>query len=351
MWAGLLAASVERMVGTRVHYVDVVRPNEATDLVAKVYTQIRSDFLLGDPFALHSTAPEVLAAAWAMVRETLAVGQVARGFKEAVASTVSRTNACPYCVEIHDAMERASRGDEHDTYVPWAKATRRPRAEVLSAPPFTADQAPEIIGVAVAFHYLNRMVNVFLEESPMPAPQAAKGLLEWVSSPMLRRAAAMSRAPGASLELMEPADLPEDMAWAQGRPEIASAFGAATAAIENAAAPVLSEAVRTHVWERLTGWWGEDRGMERWVEKEVADLPESDQPSARLVLLTALAPYRVDDPAVAAFRERHPDDGALIAATAWGSLAAARRIGSWLKVPAPEEERREGQSTPAPVGF
>ncbi|MBW2256588.1 MAG: carboxymuconolactone decarboxylase family protein, partial [Deltaproteobacteria bacterium] len=317
--------------GTRVHYVDVVRLNEATGLVAKVYAQIRSDFLLGDPFALHSTAPEVLAASWAMVRETLVVGQVTRGFKEAVASAVSRTNACPYCVEVHDSMERASRGEDHDTYVPWAEATRRPRAEVLAFPPFSAEQAPEVIGVAVAFHYLNRMVNVFLEESPMPAPQAAKGLLEWVSSPMLRRAAAMSPAPGTSLELLEAADLPEDMVWASGRPEIASAFGAA---IEDAAAPVLSEAVRTHVRERLTGWWGEDRGLERWVEKEVADLPPRDQPDARLVYLTALAPYRVDDPAIAAFRERHPEDGDLIAATAWGSLTAARRIGGWLKVPA-----------------
>jgi len=334
MWAGLLSGEIARSVGDRVHYVDVVRPNEAAGLVAEVYARIRAEFLLGDPLALHSTSPELLAASWVMVRETLVVGQVARGFKEAVAAAVSRSNACPYCVQVHGAMERASRGEAHDTYVRWARATRHPGVRALADPPFTAEEAPEVIGVAVALHYLNRMVSVFLEESPFPAPRAARGLFERVASPVFRRAAAVSAMPGTSGDLLEPADLPEDLAWARGRPEIATAFGAAAAAMERAAAPVLSEVVRTRVRERLRGWWGEDRGLERWVDEEVADLPPSERPAARLVWLTALAPYRVDDPTVEAFRERQPEDAALVAATAWSSFAAARRIGSWLKVPA-----------------
>jgi hypothetical protein len=54
-----------------------------------------------------------------------------------------------------------------------------------------------------------------------------------------------------------------------------------------------------------------------------------------LALLAALAPFQVDDALVADFRGGGPadgarGDGALVAATAWASFTAARRIGTWL---------------------
>ena len=62
----------------------------------------------------------------------------------------------------------------------------------------------------------------------------------------------------------------------------------------------------------------------------LAGLDDADKPAARLTLLTALAPYQIDENTIAAFRAQHPGDNKLIAATAWVSFTAARRVGTWL---------------------
>ena len=64
----------------------------------------------------------------------------------------------------------------------------------------------------------------------------------------------------------------------------------------------------------------------------VARLAEVKRPAARLALLTALASYQIDKDTIAAFRAQQPGDDKLIAATAWASFTAARRVGTWLYI-------------------
>ncbi|HEY0697362.1 MAG TPA: carboxymuconolactone decarboxylase family protein, partial [Micromonospora sp.] len=89
---------------TQIRYVSAVRRGRATGLVARVYKQMEVDFgVLAPPVALHAPAPETIAAAWMLLRETLIVPGVApRAAKEAVATAVSLGNACPYCATIHN---------------------------------------------------------------------------------------------------------------------------------------------------------------------------------------------------------------------------------------------------------
>jgi hypothetical protein len=71
----------------------------------------------------------------------------------------------------------------------------------------------------------------------------------------------------------------------------------------------------------------------RWVEDMVIEIEAAYQASARLALLTALASYQVDASIVQAFQSQYPNDDHLIAATAWASFTAARRVGVWLAEP------------------
>src|SRR5262245_30876330 len=85
-----------------VHYVTPVPRDAASGLVAQVYAQIKQDLgVVPEPFTLHSPAPDLLAGAWAIFRETLLVGKVRRGIKEALATQVSQANQCPWCVDAH----------------------------------------------------------------------------------------------------------------------------------------------------------------------------------------------------------------------------------------------------------
>ncbi|MFD0592044.1 carboxymuconolactone decarboxylase family protein [Catellatospora coxensis] len=176
-----------------------------------------------------------------MLRETLlADGLTTRLDREAVAAAVSAANSCPYCVDVHggtltglggrDAVDAAGPGGTRlRELTAWAG---RPGA----AAPFPPAQAPELIGTAVTFHYLNRMVNVFLPDSPLPAALGgtARQAVSRVAARLLGALARGRVAPGGSAGLLPGAALPADLAWARGRPSVAAAFGAAAAAVDEA---------------------------------------------------------------------------------------------------------------------
>jgi AhpD family alkylhydroperoxidase len=305
-----------------------------------VYEQLERDFgMLAPPVTLHSPAPPVLAASWSMLRETLlADGLAGRPAKEAVATAVSRSNTCPYCVEVHGAtldtlagggpegVNRAAGG--------WAERARTRNGAAAHPLPLPAEQAPELLGVAATFHYLNRMVNVLLVETFMPRQQLARSLITAAAPRLLRPLARRSYPPGESLALLPDAQLPDDLGWAATSPAVAGAFARFATAVEQAGARILAPEVRALVSDYLASWHGEDPGLGRsWVERLVGALAEAQHPAARLALLAAVASYQVDDATVEAFRRLHPRDDALVGVLAWASFAAARRIGTWLAVP------------------
>ncbi|UVS81503.1 carboxymuconolactone decarboxylase family protein [Actinokineospora sp. UTMC 2448] len=333
MVARLVRMAVRRSLRDTRH-VRVVPRRRAEGLVADVYRQVEREFgMLAPPVALHSAAPDVLAASWAILRETLiADGAADRAAKEAVATGVSEANSCPYCADVH-GMTLAALPVEGDrsALTEWARATAT--APGAGAPPSDPAWSPELIGVAVAFHYYNRMVNVFLRDSPFPAhvPESAKPRARQVLGGVLRASAADAARPGDSVELLPSAPLPDDLGWAGGNPVVADAFARAYAAVEAAGVRSVAPEVRALVLGRLSSWDGQAPGLSRsWVTSAVASLRPENQAAGKLALLTAMASYQVDEELVEAYRASQPGDGALIELTAWASMAAARRISSWM---------------------
>ncbi len=353
MWARITSAIGRPIDATMAKQIRRVRPPPrpfADPLTRQIAAQIERDFgAFVPPFALHAAAPQVLAACWMMLREALVTTHVDRRRKEAVASAVSRANACTYCVDAHtaalhalgdpttaDALAtpdgRIAGDDPLATLVAWAEATRAADDPRLRVPPFPRDETPEMTAVAFCFHYINRMVALFLAPSPLPfASPRLKAIARRALAPVLAGQLRHALAAGEALPFLPDAPLPPDLAWAAPHPTVAAAFARAAAGIEAAAAAVLSPAVRTRVGEMLAGWRGADPGLGRaWLADAVAPLAERDRPPARLALLTALAPFQVDDATIAEFRRSAPGDAALVAATAWASFTSARRIASWV---------------------
>jgi AhpD family alkylhydroperoxidase len=327
----LVRFAVKRSLNDTKH-VTVVKRRHARGPVAAVYRQVERDFgMLAPPTALHSPSPDLLAASWAILRETLLVdGAADRASREAVATGVSEANSCPYCEDVH-GMTLAAIEDAGDGSVvlAWARGTATEADAEL--PPGTPEQAPELVGVAVAFHYYNRVVNVFLRDSPFPAhvPMNARPKARKVLGGVLRPKAAGPQA-GESLDLLQPAPVPADLDWAEGNPVIADAFARAYEVAETAGARSVPAGVRELVRDRLSTWDGAAPGLSRaWVEDAVSTLPEEDRPAGRLALLVAYASYQIDDDVVAAFRRTQPADSALVDLVAWAGMAAARRISQW----------------------
>ncbi len=84
--------------------------------------------------------------------------------------------------------------------------------------------------------------------------------------------------------------------------------------------------------KHLQAWDGRDPELgQHWVEEAISGLNDKSKDIGRIVLLTALAPYQVDDSIVHAFVTHINEDKKLLGALAWGNFTAARRIGTWLQ--------------------
>ncbi len=338
MLVGLMRKMMTSMSVRGVRYIKATRPGSAYGLVAETYRQMERDFIVGAPFALHSPIPEVLAGMWAATRESLVAGSVARGEKEDVARTVSEINECPYCVSIHSETVSASMfldaSNAEGKYREWARATLTPDSPLLKRVPFSESHAPEIIGTALAFHYINRVVNIFLDDSPMPIPSFMESMMSRMAAPMMRDIVSRIPAPGDSLGLLPESEVPADMAWAAANPTVARAWARFAHAVETCVKEEMGEAARESVMDILSRWHGEDPGFGTdWVDELLIGLRDREKPSAKLALLTAVASYRVTPELIAEFQMAHPGDRALVTVTSWAGLAATRRISSWVGAP------------------
>ncbi|WP_218671524.1 carboxymuconolactone decarboxylase family protein [Microbispora sp. GKU 823] len=337
----------ETEMPTPYRYVTPVPTEVAAGLTAEVYAQIARDFGMARMplFLTLSPAPEVLAPTWAMLRESLLAGRAPRAAKEVVAAGVSLANKCPFCVDAHtvllhatgehDLAETVARGrtpsdPEHARLFAWATGT----ATAGQAPPCPPGHAAEHIGTALAFHFINRMVSSLLTDNLLPAGLQRSRLVRGLGGrPSPGRYAAGCRGarrcrccvgcrrarprrgrreprPGPRSPRCGPrrergppcwATRPGRRSWRPSRPGTASTLRCPAG--------------------RPVRWRTSRRGQ---------------RPAARLALLAALAPYRVTDADVAAWREAGGGryDADLVRLLAFGAITAVRRIEAALAVPA-----------------
>ncbi len=290
-------------------------PPQIDPRVAVVKRQLRHDFgVQAPPVWLHGAHVDLLCGVWCVLREVLVVGQVPRREKESIAEAISRTNQCSFCVDAHSIMGAATGQLDQRSFVPWATATGG------ESPSPIDDPTSELRGTAFAFHYINRMVTIFLGDSPLPfAGRRWRRAFETLSIAWFRRSVRRPKRSGEALTLLPAAPCPPQLDWATGH--VRDALSRFSGAVEHAGREVLSEQVRSWVTEALMTWNGEPLSLDG------PELPDDgDQTLATITWLSARAPERITDRLVADAREHGVDDRTLIAATAWGAHAAALRL-------------------------
>jgi len=325
---------------TPYRYTTPPPPKSATGVTAEVFAQLALEFGIAQPvtFVVLSSAPELLAPTWALMRESLIAGAGGRTGKELAALGVSEANRCPFCVDAHTMLlhatgdhalaETLARGgtpadDDHARVLAWGRATRTPGSPELTPLPFPRAHAPAYLGTALSFHFINRIVSALLTENLLPGNAQRFRAVRSLGGRSLARTVRRTPAPGAGLALLdEPGPGPD---WAQG-----TSVGPAYAALRTAAtagAGLLDEADRILVRETLRAWDGAHPPL-TWDA-----LPDrSARPGARLALLAALAPYRITDEDVTSWRKPHHTDHCLVHLVAYGAFAAVDRIESTLPV-------------------
>jgi len=334
-----------------IRYIHPVFPGVAQGVVDEIYAQIKRDFgRVVEPFVLHSPLPTLLAGGWMVCREAELVGTVSRNVKEAVAAAVSMLNRCPYCVDAHTIM-LASTGDyavadaissscywrigdaKLRSIVDWALATGMPGRGGDGSPPFSPEEAPEIIGTAVFYHYISRLATVLLGATPLPSSRSwLRSPLKHVAGLMFRGAVQRPKNAGESLRFLPDAAGSKEPEWAKANPFVAQAFARFAEAIEEAGESALPSDVRGLVSGFVGKWSGETLGIGNyWVEVETRKLEEASKSAAQLALLAALAPHQIDEEIILRFRRHFAEDYFLLGALAWASFKAAQKIGGWIQ--------------------
>jgi AhpD family alkylhydroperoxidase len=319
--------------------------------VTEVIQQIEREFLAGPPLTLHLPVPAVLAGVWAALRESALAGPTDRAMREAIVSTVSLINKCPFCVDSHTAAMSALgtdpeakairagrldaiRRDDIRAASRWAAATRSPGHSILAAPPFARADLPYAIGTALSFHYINRMVNAFLKPWPIVLPSfiSRRGIMTRVNAVFPGRSlGAPNLEPGSSLQFCQKARRVPELAKLDEKPEVADGWAALVAAADDAGAAVLPAPVRTLIGEEIGAWDGSDPGLGSGrIHDAVRELREEERAAATFALTCAFAAYRVDDRLVTQVRIAYPTDRELVSIAAWASARATCRIASWL---------------------
>ncbi|MFF7824533.1 carboxymuconolactone decarboxylase family protein [Streptomyces rochei] len=319
-------------------------PKAATGRVAEVFEQIARDFGIPGPapFVALSSAPALLAPAWALMRESLIAGPGDRTGKEIAAFGVSEANGCRFCVDAHTMLlhatgdhalaERLARGREpaderHARVLDWARRTGSPDAG-RESPPFPREEAPGYLGTALAFHFINRIVSALVSERLLPGETQRLRPVRSLAGRSLSRTVRRPAVPGASLPLLDtPGPGP---AWAAGTP-VGPAYAAlrATAAL---GADLLDADDQALVRTALREWDGSRPPV------DPDPFPGRERrPGARLALLAALAPSRIDPADVAAWRRPEHTDHCLVHLVAYGAFAAVDRVQSTLSAPTVEE--------------
>ncbi|MCQ4206255.1 carboxymuconolactone decarboxylase family protein [Streptomyces longispororuber] len=323
-------------------YTEPPSPKAATGTTAAVLAQAETDFGIPKPSTLIvlTSAPELLAPVWALLRESLIAGSGSRTDRELVAAGASLANRCPFCVDAHavllhatgdhalgEAVARAEAPDDERAarILEWGRASRVPGSPGLTPLPFPRDHLASHLGTALAFHFINRIVSSLLTENLLPAGAQRLQAVRALAGRGVSRVVRAEHRPGASLPLLDsPGPGPS---WAAG-----TSVGPAYESLRTAAtmgAGLLDDADLALVQETVARW---DGSHPPTVWEALPDRRE--RPGARLALLAALAPYRITDEDVAAWRVPPFTDHCLVHLVAYGAFAAVDRIESALPLSA-----------------
>ncbi|GLW35852.1 carboxymuconolactone decarboxylase family protein [Actinoplanes regularis] len=312
----------------------------ATGRTAQIYQQMRTDFIGPPPmFQAISAVPELLAAAWALMREALLAEGAGRVEREVVAAAVSRANRCRFCVDAHVTLLHAL--DEHELaeiiaggetppireyaeLADWAAASRNPRAAGWSSP-----YGPQVTGTLLAFHFINRVVSALLAPDLLPGGLQRLPAVRNVGGRLYARTVREPKEPGRSLALLGAASTAPP-GWAGDSP-----VGAAYAALIDAATKgggLLSDTARRTVTGTVR--WEDGRHPvepAEWAADLVRDLTGSDQVGARIALLAAFAPGAIDARDVAHWRLSYPSEADLVRLVAYGAITATAHVARSLE--------------------
>jgi len=328
-----------------IKYIKSIKPGQAKGDVKEVYTQLKEE--MGDvvePISMHAIIPELLGAVWGILRETLVVDDIVdRTTKEAVGASVSSSNECPYCVDAHtimiiglqdkdvaDAIVKKDlsliKDEKVRQIVDWSF-----KSSEINNPPFDAKQSAEIIGTAVFFHYLNRMVTIFLGPTILPLNISfLKGTMKKMAAMMFAGVLKKEKEKGNNVGAYK--DVP-DLYWAKHNDRVNYVFTYMHHVLTELAKKYVPEEVQVFLKDQIVNWDGSELTNTKDLDKIVSVISKKNQILTKMLYLTAFSPHRIQDYHFEEFNLFYKGQNeAILATLSWASFMTSAKIGDRLGV-------------------
>ena len=323
---------MEALAPSSIHLLTPSTPKHTHGLANDVYTQMRTEFMVAAPFVLHGEVPELLAAAWCIVRETLFTGEADRGHKEIIAWAVSQSNECPFCVGAHLAAVKAA-GANDEQLENWARNSFS-STEATELPQQFSNYSEEYIGTLLAFHYLNRMVSVFVDNKMMPLPTAldpvTNSMAKVMMGGLIKKGA--NNPQGTSTVLLP--EINETLSWkpdwANGNEHVAAAIAGWSATIESVARQKIRVSFLEQLNQMIDQWQGGHQTRANIPFKDLhPTINDNEHRAAELALLTVMAPHLVKGADIESVLNSGWSKESTLSLVAWSAHKAARRCVEW----------------------
>ena len=327
-----------------VKYIRTYGIKDAHGIIKKINQQIDDDLMLVPPNSLSTPSERVHPLRWASIREFLVVEtHVPRATKETIAATISELNTCPYCEDAHKTAlsalgDKATKNEKTKAIIEWSQNTRNPHAKIIQNPPFTAIEAPEIIGTALLFHSTNRLVSIFLAESMLPGIIGNKSFkkiaLYFAAKTIMKHFVGKKVEAGHSLQFIGQHEIPKHLQWAESVPAYAQIFTAQESVLAEIEKDLIPPTSARILREAISAWQGEDMPLGRsWLADLTKDISEEEKSIATIILLAAFAPHTVTENDIRAFQENNPSDKDLLETCFWSIETLTKKIATWLTQP------------------
>lgn len=214
----LVDPAIDVSARANVRFVRPVSIVAAKGRVKEVYQWCQRDFAPpAEPFLIQSPSPDALLGFWLISYEAFVPDRLPRVLKDSIAVAVSTTNRAPYCEQAHRAVALSTQPSADvkaalesrpftarstlpaaiDRYVKWAAGGGGYRSLGI-----TPEEMPETAGVALVFHYVNRLVNTFTRRptfhvvgSPSWKDRWFRKMAEWRTGKLARS----TRPPGEAI--------------------------------------------------------------------------------------------------------------------------------------------------------
>jgi len=333
----------------KVEHINFFTKRDSSAELRVLYNHIEKNFgKLAEPFVLHSLDFDFVAGVWSMLYETVLVEiNVNRTIKEFIAVAVSETNKCPYCVEAHDIMaltmgesayakiddvksKKANSKTKEDRLILWALNNLKYENREVSNPPFSPIEAPEIIGTAVLFHYINRMVTIFAGDSPLPTARMKNVVKGFAANFVFKKAINKPKKRGDSLRFLENIASENFFEWAKPIPEIQTSFRYFKFQTETKIEKILSQefVVMLKKQSKNLQWLEPVLGNSNQIEF-TNNFNQSEQETAKFCYLVMFEPHKVQEKQIFSLKKSFTEKQ-ILQITAFSAFVIAENIGEML---------------------